>query len=259
MVTAYTALQQPFRIPSPSAGCSCYQAHTGARTRAFAFPFLAGIRRAARGPTALTAAHLTSKGCFTAPCECFFADAHPSHCRVKFRVCLEERCCFRAVKIRSNPVQRRSPATRGTQANAASRNPRSQGSEPGSPSPCQHSGTSPGEQGDDIAAFGPPAPSFRLAVALHAGPCCALAGHTLRPFVQASFTGAWAHSSTVWEYFFFFLKKNIKHENCFTVKFIQCNLSVKRTELPPCSPPKANGIFNFTGKGAKEPHGKARA
>ena len=58
----------------------------------------------------------------------------------------------------------------------------------------------------------------------------------------------------MWEYFFF-----KKHENCFTVKSIQCNLSEERTELPPCSSPKSSGIFNFTSKGAKETHDKVRA
>lgn len=55
---------------------------------------------------------------------------------------------------------------------------------------------------------------------------------------------------------FFFFKK---HENCFTVEFIQRNLSEKRTELPPCSSAKSSRICNFTSKGAKGTHEEERA
>lgn len=73
-----------------------------------------------------------------------------------------------------------------TQADAACLAVRGEGSEPGSPPPLPAARYRCGRAGNTPAALGPPAPSSRLAAALQAGPCCAVAGHTLDPFVRAS-------------------------------------------------------------------------
>lgn len=73
--------------------------------------------------------------------------------------------------------------------------------------------------------------------------------------LYSSFTGLWAHSSTVWEegFFFFFFQK---HENNFAVKSIQCNLGEERADSYPLLLSK---IFHFASKGAKEACAKGRA
>lgn len=109
----------------------------------------------------------------------------------------EGRCHFHTVQIRSKPIQRRSPAMWAMQTDNASVTLRAEGSDLGSLPPVSTL----------VPAWVPGAHPLDQQLPLQALPAVLWPGTPCIP-LYSSFTGLWAHSSTVWEegFFFFFSK-----------------------------------------------------